>query len=71
MTYTIKAPSEDYNRTVAGIQFINGVAKTEDDWTAQWFSGREGFNVESKDKAKDKPKDKPKDKAKDTEKADK
>ncbi len=37
MTYTIKAPSEDYNRTVAGIQFVNGVAKTEDDWTAQWF----------------------------------
>lgn len=48
MKYTIKAPSEAYSRKVCGVQFIDGVAQTEDEWAAQWFSGRSGFLVESK-----------------------
>ena len=45
MKYKITAPNKDYERKIAGVQFIAGEAETENDWAAQWFSGREGFVV--------------------------
>lgn len=54
MLYFITGP-ETYNRKVAGVQFENGKAKTENEWAAQWFSGRPGFSIEmEKTKEKDK-----------------
>lgn len=46
MKYKITAPSKEYERKIAGVQFIAGKAETENDWAAQWFSGRDGFVVE-------------------------
>lgn len=52
MVYFITGPAT-YNRKVAGVQFENGKAKTDNEWAAQWFSGRPGFSVEvEKEKAK-------------------
>lgn len=45
MVYFITGP-DTYNRKVAGVQFENGKAKTDNEWAAQWFSGRPGFSVE-------------------------
>lgn len=45
MKYRITAPNKAYNRRIAGVQFIDGVAETDNEWAAQWFSGREGFTV--------------------------
>lgn len=42
--YKIKAPSEGYNRKLAGVTFINGIAKTDNKWLASWLAGR-GFEV--------------------------
>ena len=36
--YKIKAPSEEYDRKIGGVQFVGG---------ASWFSGRAGFTVET------------------------
>ena len=46
MKYKITAPNKEYERKIAGVQFIAGKAETENDWAAQWFSGRDGFAVE-------------------------
>lgn len=43
--YKIIAPNEEYSRNIFGIQFVKGLAKTENEVAAGWFSGREGFNV--------------------------
>lgn len=45
MLYKITAPNLSYNRKIGGVQFVNGVAQTENDWLASWFSGRAGFAV--------------------------
>lgn len=50
MKYKIFAPNADYKREVMGLQFVNGVAETDNDWAAAWFSGRNGFQVETKKK---------------------
>ena len=34
-----------YDRKIAGLQFVNGKAVTENRWLASWFSGRDGFTV--------------------------
>ena len=44
--YKIKAPSEEYDRKIGGVQFVNGEAQTDNEWLASWFSGRAGFAVE-------------------------
>ena len=44
--YRIKAPTETYERSIGGVRFVRGVAATENEWLAQWFSGRAGFSVE-------------------------
>lgn len=46
MKYRITAPGKKYERKIAGVQFIAGEAETENEWAAQWFSGRDGFAVE-------------------------
>ena len=38
--YKIKAPSEEYDRKIGGVQFVNGEAQTDNEWLASWFSGR-------------------------------
>lgn len=43
--YKIKAPSDQYDRKIGGIQFVSGEAQTESEWLASWFSGRPGFTV--------------------------
>lgn len=43
--YVIHAKSKSYDRKVGGVQFVDGVARTENDWLAGWFSGRTGFIV--------------------------
>ena len=53
--YRIKAPTENYERKIGGVRFVDGVAETEDAWLASWFSGRPGFTVETVE-----PEDKPK-----------
>ena len=45
--YKIKAPSEEYDRKIGGVQFVNGEAQTDNEWLASWFSGRPGFTVET------------------------
>lgn len=45
--YKIKAPTEEYDRKIGGVQFVNGEAQTDDKWLASWFSGRPGFTVEA------------------------
>ena len=45
--YKIKAPSEEYDRKIGGVQFVNGEAQTDNEWLASWFSGRAGFTVET------------------------
>ena len=45
--YKIKAPSEEYDRKIGGVQFVNGEAQTDNEWLASWFSGRAGFAVEA------------------------
>ena len=45
--YKIKAPSEEYDRKIGGVQFVNGEAQTDNEWLASWFSGRTGFTVET------------------------
>ena len=45
MKYKIKAPDTAYDRKIAGLQFVNGQAVTENRWLASWFSGRDGFMV--------------------------
>ena len=37
--YKIKAPSEEYDRKIGGVQFVNGEAQTDNEWLASWFSG--------------------------------
>ena len=43
--YKIKAPTEEYDRKIGGVQFVNGEAQTNNQWLASWFSGRPGFTV--------------------------
>ena len=45
--YKIKAPNEEYDRKIGGVQFVNGEAQTDNEWLASWFSGRAGFTVEA------------------------
>ena len=45
--YKIKAPSEEYDRKIGGVQFVSGEAQTDNEWLASWFSGRTGFTVET------------------------
>lgn len=45
--YKIKAPNEEYDRKIGGVQFVNGEAQTDNEWLASWFSGRTGFTVET------------------------
>ena len=45
--YKIKAPNEEYDRKIGGVQFVNGEAQTDNEWLASWFSGRAGFIVET------------------------
>ena len=45
--YKIKAPSEEYDRKIGGVQFVSGEAQTDNEWLASWFSGRAGFTVET------------------------
>lgn len=45
--YKIKAPNEEYDRKIGGVQFVNGEAQTDNEWLASWFSGRAGFTVET------------------------
>lgn len=45
--YKIKAPNEQYDRKIGGVQFVNGEAQTDNEWLASWFSGRAGFAVEA------------------------
>ena len=47
--YKITAPNTAYNRKLCGVQFIEGIGQTEDENTAGWFSGREGFTVTAED----------------------
>ena len=54
--FIIHAP-DGYERTIAGVVFQNGEGVTCDPWIASWFSGREGFTVEPKEKP-EKPKEK-------------
>ncbi len=58
MEYIITAPNEDYERKIADVQFVKGKARTENEWLAQWFSGREGFSVEAVSQKQTKPKTK-------------
>ena len=48
--YTIKTPNEKYSRKISGVQFVNGVAVTDNAWLASWFSGRKGFTVQAEAK---------------------
>lgn len=50
--YKITAPSKAYDRKIGGLRFVNGEARTESEWLANWFSGRAGFIVESDTKEK-------------------
>lgn len=43
--YVIHAKSKSYGRKVGGVQFVDGVARTENVWLASWFSGKDGFRV--------------------------
>lgn len=45
--YKIKAPNEEYDRKIGGVQFVSGEAQTDNEWLASWFSGRPGFTVET------------------------
>lgn len=45
--YKITAPNEKYDRKIGGLRFVDGVAETESEWLASWFSGRVGFSVET------------------------
>lgn len=45
--YKIKAPNEEYDRKIGGVQFVNGEAQTDNEWLASWFFGRAGFTVET------------------------
>lgn len=57
--YKIKAPSEEYDRKIGGVQFVNGEAQTDNEWLASWFSGRPGFTVETEtEPTEDKPRGK-------------
>lgn len=47
MKYRIKAPNSKYDRTLNGVRFSDGVAETDNTWMGQWFSGRNGFTVET------------------------
>ena len=38
--YKIKAPNEEYDRKIGGVQFVSGEAQTDNEWLASWFSGR-------------------------------
>lgn len=56
--YKIKAPSEEYDRKIGGVQFVSGEAQTNNEWLASWFSGRPGFTVtaeEETEPTEDKP----------------
>lgn len=55
--YKIKAPSEEYDRKIGGVQFVSGEAQTDNEWLASWFSGRAGFIVET-EPTEDKPRGK-------------
>lgn len=55
--YKIKAPNEEYDRKIGGVQFVSGEAQTDNEWLASWFSGRPGFTVETVT-AEDKPRGK-------------
>lgn len=43
--YKIKAPNEEYDRKIGGVQFVSGEAQTDNEWLASWFSGRAGFSL--------------------------
>ena len=45
MKYNIQASDMAYDRKIAGLQFVNGEAITENSWLASWFSGRDGFTI--------------------------
>ena len=55
--YKIKAPSEEYDRKIGGVQFVSGEAQTDNEWLASWFSGRAGFTEET-EPTEDKPRGK-------------
>ncbi len=62
MKYKITAPHNKYTREIAGVHFVDGKAETENEFAAQWFSGRDGFTVTPEKKAgrnskEDKPKE--------------
>ena len=43
--YVIHAKSKSYGRKVGDVQFVDGIARTENAWLASWFGGRDGFHV--------------------------
>ena len=53
--YKIKAPSEEYDRKIGGVQFVSGEAQTDNAWLASWFSGRPGFTVETEEQPETEP----------------
>lgn len=52
--YKITAPNEKYDRKIGGLRFVDGVAETDSEWLASWFSGRVGFSVETVESENDK-----------------
>ncbi len=44
MPYIIKAPVANYGGVTAGVQFTNGVGKTDSDYIADWMRGK-GYEV--------------------------
>lgn len=43
--WKITAPNTEYNRKIGTVRFADGSAETDDPWMADWFSGRQGFEV--------------------------
>ena len=39
MMYKIKAPSEEYDRKIGGVQFVSGEAQTDNEWLAILVAG--------------------------------
>ncbi len=63
--YKIKAPSEEYDRKIGGVQFVNGEAQTDNEWLVSWFSGRPGFTVTAEEQVEtESTEDKPRGKRK-------
>ena len=55
MVYIVKSPVEGYKGSSAGVEFVNGIGKTDDPRVAEWLE-KKGYSVTKEKTGRDKKK---------------